>query len=406
MKVEELQEWCKDVFGIAFPILISVSITKALYLADNIWIDIAIIGSILAFVSSGVCYVFANRVCYEYWKVKHKNRLKKSIIGIFEEEKLTPNKSRFSPKYWSELVCDNYETEYFSGLDLDKNWYKYVAIINPYGECYPEVDIGEKKTFKKIKEYVKNGGIFVSTCGCAFWYAWNEEVNQIPTAGEVYYREIVLKKEVIVDKWGNPQETGRFLGVTTYPAYKLNPVQSLTDTLTFHELKLLTTSGFPRIVKIYQNDKEKNRFGDMSDIAKDGYIVEFRSTRKPSQNYKPIMRAKLPNPDVPDKMIDVFPLSYVPHGDRDGKFLFTGMHMDLEMDSLIHYVEGWTDELYPILWSEYNKDFTNEIIDEQPKLIYKALDVLIKENMAKFKIKIDGNYNRCNSIRNSLNCRM
>ena len=44
-----------------------------------------------------------------------------------------------------------------------------------------------KKEEFTIKEYVKNGGIFVSVSGCPFWYAWNKISLGTPsTAGEVY----------------------------------------------------------------------------------------------------------------------------------------------------------------------------------------------------------------------------
>lgn len=417
MKPEELREWSKYVSGIAIPILISMSITKSLYFPSNIWMDVVIWISIVSFIGSGITYGFSKKACNWIWKRKHKSRLRKSVVGIINEREHEPEKSRITPEKWKQLVSYKYQTKDISALKPEEISDDLVAVFNPYGECYPEVDMGERTTFKRIKEYVKNGGIFVSTCGCAFWYAWNEDVGQISTAGEVYglqgFSKATNQIDILNIEQGKQQIT---VPAPVYninlenPTYHPNPIQSLTDTLTFHELRLLTTGGYPRLVKLLQTPEERQKFGDIPSIALGGYIFEFRATRKPSQNFKPIVRAKIPDPDNPGKTVDIFPLAFVPHG--KGKFIFTGMHMDLHLNSFLQYMDG-EDEEDIIFWPECNKSFTDEVIAEQPKMVYRAVDKLIEEQKNKYlnrnRNTIQNNRNQNNlqgSRPNLLNCRM
>ena len=39
---------------------------------------------------------------------------------------------------------------------------EFSIILNPFGELYLEEDLGNQRSFRKIKEYVKHGGVFVN----------------------------------------------------------------------------------------------------------------------------------------------------------------------------------------------------------------------------------------------------
>jgi len=49
----------------------------------------------------------------------------------------------------------------------------YTVVINPYGEVYPEYELGELGTLRKILEYVRGGGLFVNIAGIPCYYAFS-----------------------------------------------------------------------------------------------------------------------------------------------------------------------------------------------------------------------------------------
>lgn len=58
-----------------------------------------------------------------------------------------------------------------SGIDSS-----YSMIINPFGDNFPEEDVKLHKTFYRICDYVKNGGLYICTGG-AFWTHQNCVAN-------------------------------------------------------------------------------------------------------------------------------------------------------------------------------------------------------------------------------------
>ena len=385
MRPEELKNYALYISGVAIPFIFTCLLTPQGTL-NKIVFYISVTGLEV----STFLFIFNIQLSRFIWLFKHKYRLKKSIIAIIDEGDLEPEKSRFKPDYWEKLIKNGYRIEKISALIPEKISMRYVAVINPYGECYPEKDMGERTTFKQIKKYVNEGGIFVSTCGCAFWYAWNKDVGKISTAAEVYGLHGLSSptNQILIFQ---TQQGAQQISVSA-PIYDINisdqtydpnPRQSLTDTLTFNELRLLTTTGAPRLINIIQTDKEKQKYGDITKIANNGFIFEFRAIRKPSQNFKPIVRALIPNPADPDKPIDIFPLAYVPYG--DGKFLFAGMHMDLKSNENENNYVILTDveEQFHTNWIDIYQFFTDEIIEKQPKMVYKTLESLIEEEKRK-----------------------
>ncbi len=417
MELEDFKRKIFDGIGIVFPIMIPLIISFFIGGIQSLWLVgiILVLSFLLAIL---VLMYIKDKFFFEFfWKINHKKRLRKSVIGIFKEDIKKPTKSKYTYEYWKKLVEDKYETKDISGLVPEQINDDFVAIINPYGECYPEKDMGERTTFKQIKKYVKEGGIFVNVCGAPFWYAWNKDIGQISTAGEVYGQRGKIIPITVNIK--NVPYAGQILNIpiTHYdvnlqePTYSPDPVQSLVDTLAFHELRLLTTGGPPRLVKLTQKKKEIDRFGYIPRLGLDRYIFEFRATRKPSQNFKPIARAQIFNRKNPKKPISVFPLAYVPYG--KGKFLFTGMHMDLKCSDDEVVILTDDDEEFPISWNNTYRNITKLIIDEQPKMVYEALDTLIEEHKNEYLIRnrrsSQNNRNQNNlqgNSSNSLNCRM
>lgn len=106
------------------------------------------------------------------WELQHKKVLKKSIIGIIKEDTCAKHKSKFNPEDWKRILEENFNENYtIKSIGVSEISNKYVAILNPYGEGYPEEDFLYNTSFRRIREYVRNGGIFVNIAGLAFWYA-------------------------------------------------------------------------------------------------------------------------------------------------------------------------------------------------------------------------------------------
>jgi len=83
------------------------------------------------------------------------------------------NKTRYGPDEWvAWFEGRGFDVARMSVTELDESPQGSLdAIVNPFGECYPEVDANEEQTLKKIVAYVEHGGIFVCTGGWPFFYA-------------------------------------------------------------------------------------------------------------------------------------------------------------------------------------------------------------------------------------------
>ena len=106
MESDEIRENIKYIFGIFFPLLMSISIT--IMIVDSapielIWftIGLAIVTSVLIPI-----YIFSEFICRFNWKRKHKKYLKKSSIAIINEDEDKLTKTKFTPEYWQKLLSE------------------------------------------------------------------------------------------------------------------------------------------------------------------------------------------------------------------------------------------------------------------------------------------------------------
>lgn len=209
--------------------------------------------------------IFSDRIeCY-IWQRRHEKVLKNSLIGIIKEDGCKLEKTKFTPEDWKEFM-GKYETKFIEISEISND---FVAIINPYGEFYPEENLLYKTTFNRIKEYVMDGGIFVSIAGCAFWYAWNRETKRHPsTAKEVYFYQ------------GSMNQNRKIFLMSSFSTLPLN---SLTETLTYDKFGLLTTGfKYPVKTKVEQDPKDIQVCGDIKNIGDTDDIFEFRAIRETS----------------------------------------------------------------------------------------------------------------------------
>ncbi|MCK4443978.1 MAG: hypothetical protein KAW09_05510 [Thermoplasmata archaeon] len=80
----------------------------------------------------------------------------------------------FGPDDWmSWFATRNFHVEKISVEDVEAGKAdKFDAIVNPFGEYYPESDPSDERTLDALHGYMEKGGTLVLTGGWPFYYAW------------------------------------------------------------------------------------------------------------------------------------------------------------------------------------------------------------------------------------------
>jgi len=348
---EKRKDNIKYLLGILIPTIITFSLY--FFTAKSISLIIKILLFVLITLACVlvVIYRLSEFLDEIKWKKEHKKILNDSIIAIIKEDGCKLEKTKFTPEEWRNLLKTNYTIRHINISQISND---YVAIINPYGEFYPEENLLYKTTFDKIKKYVMNGGIFVSVAGCAFWYAWNRDTKRHPsTAKESYFYqgEMNQNKQIFLQ-----------------PSFSTLPLNSLTETLTNDKFGMLTTGfRYPVRTRVKQEPEDIQVCGDIKKIGTTDEIFEFRAIREPSQDFVPMLRADVPTPQRP---IKVFPLAYIP--DKKGKFIFTGMHMNMKRNDEILLPTG------RLIKTRMSQQRIDGILEAQAKKVCKALENIIE----------------------------
>ena len=243
------------------------------------------------------------------WQFKQMKLLDKPKIGILKLSDGDWEKAkactRFKPHDWGKcLKKEGFEVEYIHPSHISR---KYTAIVNPYGEAYPEMNVLELETFKKIIDFVYDGGTFLCAGGYPFFYAYHVKtrrrvpLSEIATglAGEIKGKLVILDKPVVVGE------------------------ATLTDTLLWKQFRLRTTMGNITCVKTFQENSDRKFAGDLSRVGNTDYIEEFRAIREPAAGIFPFLRAK---EIINDREIIIYPLAAIPYG--KGFFMIAGINLD------------------------------------------------------------------------------
>jgi hypothetical protein len=182
---------------------------------------------------------------------------------------------------------------------------RYAIVLNPYGEFYPEEDSLAFLSFKKIRDYISSGGIFVCAHGLAFFYSYDMSTKKAtPTGGEHTLYAGTLSNNVVL----------------LQPAFSRAPLWSLVDTLLRREFRVLTTaSDNPQTVSVYQLPEDKQWVGDLTNVGGSSTIEEFRAVREPAPRCIPLLRAKT-------DFGEVYPMAAIPFG--KGYLVLCGMNFD------------------------------------------------------------------------------
>jgi hypothetical protein len=110
------------------------------------------------------------------------------IIGILSDlgqpiDGKTSSWSNISLEEWIEAIrCEVRRTRrrvIVKKITLEDKLDKITAIVNPYGGAYSEKDLSQQLSFKKIIEYVKQGGIFVNVADVPMYWAYRKDVGDL-----------------------------------------------------------------------------------------------------------------------------------------------------------------------------------------------------------------------------------
>lgn len=106
---------------------------------------------------------------------RHPEEVRVAVLHGTEDWGQCPSKySKYGPDdWWSRLKSEGFQVEKISAMNIEEEEVgRFDAIINPFGEYYPEADAKKGRTLKALCAYIENGGSFVLTGGWPFYYAW------------------------------------------------------------------------------------------------------------------------------------------------------------------------------------------------------------------------------------------
>lgn len=140
---------------------------------------------------------------------------KVGIINLPKDDENLENLSsntNIYPSEWKKeiekLAEDNIIKIKVDLIDAKKSFDSYVAIINPYGGCYPEKDMKNFQTLNDIFNYVNKGGRFVNIADIPGYWLYSISLKRkleaaksiygigVQKNGEPYYRRTVMFAEV------------------------------------------------------------------------------------------------------------------------------------------------------------------------------------------------------------------
>lgn len=255
-----------------------------------------------------------------------------TMIGILNgyrrdsetEKQCQPAWTHYAPKDWlSYFEREDAEGKFIvrdiATSQIDDG---FAVVINPFGEVYPEEDQEEYTTFKRIKKYIQNGGIFVNAGGIAFFFTNTPDPNNV-----------AIKKEIIVQRIRRIPDQEIEASYQTFKA-------SLDDTLLKRHFGIGTTIGDANPSEIFQEQDDRAYVGNLLDLKSvDTRLVrEFRGVSRNLSRapFIPLIRQMRDNEEV-------YPLAAVPF--ERGTLILAGM--DIQSSSEFYRVcvaiEHWCD---------------------------------------------------------------
>ena len=208
---------------------------------------------------------------------------------------------------------------------------RFALILNPFGEAYPEKDLDERIIFDVIKDYVADGGIFVTTGGFAFFYGWDVSPN---AQGD-------RARPILDDRIFVPVRI-RATEQNTFVVEQFRVALPFAGSLLWRQLGAQTTGDTPTHSgayedQAYQTPEDQNVVGDLTNVGGSDHIQEFRGLKPNSTNCLPLLRLRRPD------FGEVYPIAAIQHG--RGYFIIGGVNnvRQIEFDKLSTAVDRFCD---------------------------------------------------------------
>ncbi|MGD0994720.1 MAG: hypothetical protein ABR909_04250 [Candidatus Bathyarchaeia archaeon] len=247
-----------------------------------------------------------------------KNRFKPTVnIGVFngyllndaedtKEKKLATY--AFPPEEWQEkLSTENTVVNLIKANELSE---RFDVIINPFGPIYPEINKPNMTTFRRIKKFVQDGGIFVNAGDLPFFYFWDG--NKKALAGD-------LSESFHID--------GRTGNLEPVVLFNMSP---LTTTVLYKQLGIRTTFFKDKLLEVHPIEDEY--FKGLDTVGGLKTVKEFRSPyrcEKSNTTLIPLLKAEYPWKDNdPLEVFDCYPIAAIKYG--KGCFVLNGMALEKE----------------------------------------------------------------------------
>jgi hypothetical protein len=263
---------------------------------------------------ANVVYISAFDAIEDFvWSLMKRNRLRKPSVGILNVSGCPRGSTRFTPDDWLQRLQEVTNGRGFrvSLINSGQVSGKYDAIINPYGEYYPETDLAELDSLVNIKQYISQGGMFVNPGGLAFFYGYDNLRRRQATLGK--------ELEGYLERTMN-DGTRMFLPGKFWPS---TYAFSLSDTPLWNFFKVQTTIGDAVTVTVFQADEDRHLCGEIYTVGGIDQVREFRAAREPLRNAKPLLRARWP---TAESAMVVYPLIAIPQ--NRGCLVLGGMALD------------------------------------------------------------------------------
>jgi hypothetical protein len=213
-----------------------------------------------------------------------------------QEKPCIPSFAEGSPKDWGSLLqSDNTSITFISAAEIDT---RFDAILNPFGETYPEENYQSRTTYSRILSYIRNGGVFVNVAGFPFFYYWNHAEGQpVPVArASAFYNSA--------------------LGVLVH-------FIRFDDTLLYNDFRISVDSRSPTEVAIFQEDEDREYVGDLLALGIEE-VTQFRAVLEGSPNTIPLVRAEEER---------IYPLAAVKYG--NGHLFMSGLDLSSDETPLV-----------------------------------------------------------------------
>lgn len=216
-----------------------------------------------------------------------KSRFRNPKIGVLSPTEVSDGEIKdllrstaYTPELWlNNLRSESFDVEKTSDLTIKDD---FSIIFNPFGELYLENDTTNLRTFQKIKEYVKRGGVFVNTAGLAFYYMWNPKTKIEGLTGPIiqtYSGSAVTK----------PTSSNTYESSIALQPMVMPDDSSLIDTWLYRNFGVRTTLGDKRTLKAATVDSFDGIVENNLDVQ------EFRSALRcehPKCQLIPIIRSE------------------------------------------------------------------------------------------------------------------